>query len=487
MHIIKGNHKLFIFTFIISLIFVGCDNSNTANTESYEAAAIIEIKDDETEKEIIKQVNNYISNGSGFAYCDNEWIYFSRIKAFNFGDALAIGELYKMKEDATEITKLSNDAASNIFVKDDWIYYINDSDFRTLYKIRTDGTDREKINDEHRMFKFTYLDNWIYFNEYLHKKGQGIDYYGSPGSYLASAFSRMSITGSDYQRILDIEISNFTYSDEYIYARDESFDFIYAGGGILRIKRDDLCKDDLESNTVECEVVMNTPLSGTYFTTPDNRIIHSLSGLYTEDGKRYMVEDDIENAKRKLLIEVGFNNFNIKNGWIYGMEYYYEENEDDNIQILRLDKNKKEVIVEIKGDSNTSFNIVGDWILYNSCETMYALSLDGKESKVLVESYSTIGDEDKYNAMEAINQIEEIIEYFEQKGYLDGEYLNFMNVKSLENKYPIANFGVPSEDRKFYNLNDLFNMTADDISNANIVIQEIYKLKFRLEYYKSLV
>src|SRR5690606_31128203 len=116
-----------------------------------------------------------------------------------------------------------------------------------------------------------------------------------------------------------------------------------------------------------------------------------------------------------------------------------------------------------------------------------ALSLDGKETKVLVEPYSVIGDEEKYEAKNKIDEIKEIIEYFSQKGHYNGEYLNFLTIKALENKYPFSNFGVVSEDNFFYSLDDLFKMTPDKISNANIIMEELDILKFRLEYYKTLV
>ncbi|SCG83873.1 hypothetical protein DW1_2309 [Proteiniborus sp. DW1] len=482
-------HKLFVLIILIflpSFSIVSCNSSKSVNEtlKTYEVDPIIEIKDVEEEKVITSQVNSFLSNGGGVAYYDNGWIYFSRRKKMNYGDTLEIGELYKMKEDATGVTKLSNDSASNIFVKDDWIYYINNSDFRTFYKIRTDGTDRRKINDEHRMFNFIYIDGWVYFNEYLNKKGQGIGYHGSPGSYLATAFSRMRIDGSDYQRILDIEISDFSYDDKYIYGRDVSYEAEYAQGGIIRIKRDDLRNEKLEKNKINYEIVLENPISGTHLTTLDNRIVYYDIG----NDKTCIVEKSIEDSTKKELIDIELYTFNIKNGWLYGNIYFSnEKNNDLDMQIFRLDKNNREILAEFRDNSNTRFSIVGDWILYTAYGTQYALSLDGKETKVLVEPYSAIGDEEKYEAKNKIDEIKEIIEYFSQKGHYNGEYLNFLTIKALENKYPFSNFGVVSEDNFFYSLDDLFKMTPDEISNANIIMEELDILKFRLEYYKTLV
>jgi len=69
-----------------------------------------------------------------------DWIYFQNKNDFynDFGY-----KLYKIKTDGTQKTKLSDDLITGINVVGDWIYYINIADNNRLYRIRTDGTERQ--------------------------------------------------------------------------------------------------------------------------------------------------------------------------------------------------------------------------------------------------------------------------------------------------------------------------------------------------------
>lgn len=64
--------------------------------------------------------------------------------------------------DGTEKIKLNEDDSSDIKVVDDWIYYVNSSDYWTIYKMRTDGTERTKLNKDHSFLRNVEGD-WIYY------------------------------------------------------------------------------------------------------------------------------------------------------------------------------------------------------------------------------------------------------------------------------------------------------------------------------------
>jgi hypothetical protein len=89
-----------------------------------------------------------ISN-AGYAAQEGDWIYY-----FNLGvDGPA---LYKIRTDGSGKMKLNSDVSTSINVVGDWIYYckgrLYDEGIYTLngpiYKIRTDGTEETIINDE---------------------------------------------------------------------------------------------------------------------------------------------------------------------------------------------------------------------------------------------------------------------------------------------------------------------------------------------------
>ena len=81
--------------------------------------------------------------------------------------------LYKVRTDGTDRTRLNFRTSLNICVENDWIYYCTD-DYH-LYKIRTDGSDETKLsNDNIRIFDI--LGDWLYFlngNSELYKNSYG--------------------------------------------------------------------------------------------------------------------------------------------------------------------------------------------------------------------------------------------------------------------------------------------------------------------------
>lgn len=45
----------------------------------------------------------------------------------------------------------------------DWIYYLNDFDYRKIYRIRYIGNGRNSVNDD-RSYYPNVVDNWIYYS-----------------------------------------------------------------------------------------------------------------------------------------------------------------------------------------------------------------------------------------------------------------------------------------------------------------------------------
>ena len=80
---------------------------------------------------------NPIKLAEGFSFnIVNGWIYFDNSQD-NHG-------LYKMKLDGNEKTKLANGLCACISIVGDWIYY---QDYLSFYRIKTDGTEEENLND----------------------------------------------------------------------------------------------------------------------------------------------------------------------------------------------------------------------------------------------------------------------------------------------------------------------------------------------------
>jgi hypothetical protein len=71
----------------------------------------------------------------------NGWIYHTNVAKNMVG-------IYRIRNDGTQKTKLSNDDAWNLFILDDWIYYGNWNVGGRLYRVRTDGTSRIRLSDQ---------------------------------------------------------------------------------------------------------------------------------------------------------------------------------------------------------------------------------------------------------------------------------------------------------------------------------------------------
>ncbi|MBC3887836.1 DUF5050 domain-containing protein [Acetobacterium paludosum] len=123
--------------------------------------AIYKIKTDGSEK------TKLCDDAASIINATDDWIYYCYTPATvekgttrGFGD---FGELYKIRTDGTEKTKLSSDRAAYINVVGDWIYYADDGDNDKLYKIKTDGTEKNRLFDDVAT-RINVVGDWIYYD-----------------------------------------------------------------------------------------------------------------------------------------------------------------------------------------------------------------------------------------------------------------------------------------------------------------------------------
>ncbi len=124
-----------------------------------------------------------------------DWIYYSNVSDGH--------KLYKVRIDGTEKTKLNNECSWYINVIGDWIYYSDWDDVRNLYKIRTDGTNKTKLNNIHSG-SINVAGEWIY--------------YVAPPDLVSSygALQRMRTDGTGVTNILE-SAGSFSIVGEWIY------------------------------------------------------------------------------------------------------------------------------------------------------------------------------------------------------------------------------------------------------------------------------
>ncbi|SCZ05178.1 DUF5050 domain-containing protein [Alkaliphilus peptidifermentans] len=123
----------------------------------------------------------------------DDWIYTT------IGTDQELG-LYKMKIDGREVTQLSNKKTFQVIKGDEYLYYFHPHEKNGgIYKVRNDGTEEEKLVDDYMIYYLYIYDEWIY--------------------YLSGArlLYRIKTDGSDKQNLSTDEALFMVMDDEWIY------------------------------------------------------------------------------------------------------------------------------------------------------------------------------------------------------------------------------------------------------------------------------
>jgi len=90
---------------------------------------------------------------AGLAAKQGDWIYYRSNDDYR---------IYKIKTDGSGRTKLNDDESYNLNVVGEWIYYSNGGDGNRIYKIKTDGSGRTKVNNDSSL-NLNVVGEWIYY------------------------------------------------------------------------------------------------------------------------------------------------------------------------------------------------------------------------------------------------------------------------------------------------------------------------------------
>lgn len=246
------------------------------------------------------------------------------------------GYLYKMNNNCTSITKLSNDTSLFINVIGDWIYYSNYSDNGYLYKIKTDGSNRTKLNTD----KTTYSNipnNYIY---YINNNDGDTIY-------------RIRTDGSDRKKITNNAVSYMNVTDDYIfYSNGSDNNKIYKmkidGSNNIKISDDSIADIDFYNGFIY------------YCNLSDNYKIYKIA----PDG-----------TLRTPLSAENTTYFNIAKGLIYQSRSTYNQS------ICRIPINNGSYCQYASINNAELINIIGEqlyFIMFNSSPTMYKINTNNE-------------------------------------------------------------------------------------------------------------
>jgi hypothetical protein len=281
-----------------------------------------------------------IANGGIVAQAD-DWIYYINVNN-NWN-------IWRMKTDGSNMESLNDDISSCINIAEDWIYYINNSN-GNVYRMRTDGYGKEKLNDEYTM-SICVLNGWIY-----HTKVEG----------LGNGIYRMRVDGSDSEKIngnnIDPREVNITAAGDWVYYSGANND------GIYRMKTDGSGIKKLTSDIPRV------------FTVTDGWIYY----FKVNNGGVYRMRTDGSGRKKLRAGENDgeFWNLNVSGDWIY---FTYnndgDPNRDSNVGKIYRIKTDGSEFEKLNDDYAMNINIADDWIYYwrSGAVKIHKMRTDGSD------------------------------------------------------------------------------------------------------------
>jgi hypothetical protein len=288
---------------------------------------------------MINTPSNIINKG--YVFQAEDWVYYS-----NWSDN---ARLYKIRSDGTEKQKLSDRVGcSDINVIGSWVYFcgedLNLGIVSDIHRVRTDGAKQQILNEMRGVSAYlNFVDNWIYYCDFSEKN-----------------VYKMRTNGKDNQNI------NIGYSCENLVIVDNYLYFSTIIGGIY--------KHDISEYLVETIVDDKTRKITIY----EGWIYYS-----NEDDNGYLYKIRVNGTDRERLNQTRSLSISVMDDWVY----YCDFDDNRNIYRFRLDGTCNE---RLNNDRSSDINIIGDWIYYIVLPEnigvdlyekgqMYRMHLDGTE------------------------------------------------------------------------------------------------------------
>ncbi|WP_265444533.1 DUF5050 domain-containing protein [Acetivibrio straminisolvens] len=266
-----------------------------------------------------------ILNG-GLVCTQGSWLYFS-----NAGSDFNI---YKVKFDGSDLQKVNNDESWFLNVCGNWIYYTDPNNNDNIFRIDLEGNGKTQLNND-RSWDMTVSGDWIYYiNE-----SDGYKLY------------KIKTDGTEKTKLNNDFTHSLFIKDDWIYYSNKS-----DGGKIYRI---------------------NTMGKGRTRIASDEASYINVYGDYIfycnkSDGfKLYKASID-GRSKNKLNDDISYN-INVSNGWVY----YCNKSDGGSIYRIRTEGTDK---TKLNNENSEFINLANEHIYYSSKTTggkLYSMSLGG--------------------------------------------------------------------------------------------------------------
>jgi len=294
---------------------------------------------------IINERGNTVGNivsGRGTVARQGIWIYYYYPDGTNTGN-----KIYRVKTDGSCKQKLNDDKSCCINVVGEWIYYFNYSDNSKLYKMKTDGTSRQKISDDGG-HGINLVDDWLYYSNWSDDR----------------KLYKIKIDGTGRQKISNDFSTNINVVDGWIY-----YNFYNLHAGFFR-------------NKTSCHIYkIKTDGTGRQKLNDEN-----CGGInVVDDWLYYGTRGVIKKMKTdgtdvKIITKNGAGDLNISDGWIY---YRQAKNE---LCRLRTDGTGNEWLDSDKCDVSGGISVIDEQIYYANWskgigENFYTIRTDGSNKQ----------------------------------------------------------------------------------------------------------
>lgn len=272
-----------------------------------------------------KPSNNSFGNAinNGLVASSDGWLYYSNADDLRY--------LYKARTDGTSKMKLNEEYTSDITVLGDWIYYMN-ADGYHIYKVHTDGSLKTKITDD-KTNHFVIVGDCIY---YINESDE-------------SKLYKMRTDGTEKKRLTDDESNFINVIGNWIYYTDED-------SCICKIRTDGTGKAIITKDT---SAYINVVGDWIYFQNyHDNENLYKMR---TDGTGKVKINDDISSG------------INVAGDWIY----YENKSDGSKPYKIRIDGTGRQ---KISNDECMFINIAGDWVYYeipNDSYPIYKIRTDG--------------------------------------------------------------------------------------------------------------
>ncbi len=370
---------------------------------------------------------SYSTCSNSFNICGS-WIFFN-----NADDKL---KLYKMSIDGSSVLKISDHAARNIIVLDDWVYYTTRHDNKNcIFKVRKNGTGRKLIDSQETIIKknnrgnslgnivnegiAVIQDDWIYYRNIadqgriykIHVNGSDAVAINDHSSFDINIFGswiyyrnytdgnklyKVSIDGKRHEMVHNGISFNLNVVDNWIYFKNGNHN-----GNLFKIRIDgtELTQVNHEHaskiNVVEPWVYyQNSNISNYIYRMgldgKDNARITMQTADFinfdggwiyfcnvNDNGKLYRIHTSGKNLTK--LLDISVTNLNVDHDWIY----FSSVDEKGHAYRFHVDDKALE---KINHDQTASINIAGPWMYYRNLDDygkLYRIKTDGTERQLV--------------------------------------------------------------------------------------------------------